>query len=223
MEEKSELNDIILNKGGNNGSSKKVLLAIATLAIVLIIVVVIMNRISATPESLPQPVMPPKPTETAVIPGMAVEADSAAAIAEEDPLFVPVPIIEEQPIEDNNIDKIAKKLKEESQKEKDQDVEVIDEPTPQPVVAPKQVVKTPAPTPSAASGKYYVQVGSFSKYQPDKQFLDKITKNGYSYTFHKEKGINKVLIGPFSDEKSARKELINIRKTIKNDAFLKKV
>jgi len=54
MEEKNELNDIILNKGNRNSGTKKVLLAIATFSIVLIIVVVIMNRFSSKQEtSLP--------------------------------------------------------------------------------------------------------------------------------------------------------------------------
>jgi DedD protein len=221
MEEKSELNDIILNKGGSSAGSKKVLMAIATLAIVLIIVIVIMNRISADPD----PVVPPTPQ---ALPGLANDQMIPPVVAgqdatvEEDPLFVPVPVAEEKPAADDNINKIAQKLKAESEREPD--VEVIEEP--KPVVKPvAQPVARPKPEPAATAkpGTYYVQVGSFSKYEPDKKFLEKITKNGYSYIFHKEKSINKVLIGPFKDEKSARSELIKIRKTVKSDAFLKKV
>ena len=222
MEEKSELNDIILNKGGSSAGSKKVLMAIATLAIVLIIVIVFMNRISGDPD----PVVPPTPQ---ALPGLANEqmippvvAGQDAAV-DEDPLFVPVPVAEERPAADDNINKIAQKLKAESEREPD--VVVIEEPRPvvKPVAKPKPAPVKPAPTPAAQPGTYYVQVGSFSKYEPDKKFLNKITKNGYSYIFHKEKSINKVLIGPFKDEKSARSELIKIRKTVKSDAFLKKV
>ena len=113
MEEKSQLNDIILNKGGNSTGSKKVLLAIATLAIVLIIVVVIMNRISAdSNEHLPQAVLPPEPVDT-------------PALVEDDPLFEPVLVIEEEPAESDNLDKIAQKLKEESLTEIEDVVEAI--------------------------------------------------------------------------------------------------
>ncbi|MGB5966130.1 MAG: SPOR domain-containing protein [Sulfurimonadaceae bacterium] len=51
MEEKNELNDIILNKNSKNNSTKKVLLTIATFSIILIIVVIIMNQVSGTKES----------------------------------------------------------------------------------------------------------------------------------------------------------------------------
>lgn len=51
MEEKNELNDIILNKNSKNNNTKKVLLTIATFAITLIVVVVIMNQIGGNKES----------------------------------------------------------------------------------------------------------------------------------------------------------------------------
>ncbi len=63
MEEKNELNDIILNKSNKSNRTKKVLLTIATFSIVLIIVVVIMNRFTAKTEvALPHP---PEITKTA--------------------------------------------------------------------------------------------------------------------------------------------------------------
>ncbi len=51
MEEKNELNDIILNKNSKTNSTKKILLTIATFAITLIVVVVIMNQIGGNRES----------------------------------------------------------------------------------------------------------------------------------------------------------------------------
>lgn len=217
MEEKNELNDIILNKGNSSAGSKKILLAIATLAIVLIIVVVIMNRISVdSNEHLPQAVLPPEPAD-------------APALVEDDPLFEPVTVIEEEAQPSDNLDKIAQKLKEESLIEKEPPVEeaVVVEPAPAP--APALVVKPKSvPAPKAPSeGKYYVQVGSFSKYAPDQKFIKSITDNGYSYTFHKVvrsgKTINKVLIGPFENEAAARKAIPVIRKKIESGAFLTKV
>jgi cell division protein FtsN len=50
MEEKNELNDIILNKSSKSNRTKKILLTIATFSIVLIIVVVITNRFTAKTE-----------------------------------------------------------------------------------------------------------------------------------------------------------------------------
>ncbi len=227
MEEKSELNDIILNKGSGSANSKKVLMAIATFAIVLIIVIVIMNvNMSSSSNSyIDDPQRRANEALNKLNENMQTNPPQDPAIApdtktvdtpQEDPLFVPVPIVEEKPATDDNIDKIAQKLKEQSAQEPE--VVVIEEPKAEPV---KTAVTTPKTT--VAKGTYYVQVGSFAKYQPDKKFLNLITKNGYKYSFHKEKNINKVLIGPYQDEKSAREALKQIRKTIKKDAFLKKV
>ena len=233
MEEKNELNDIILNKSTGNGGSKKVLLAIATLAIILIIVVVIMNRINSDgTKNLPQAVLPPEP--------------SSSGLVEDDPLFEPVTVIEETPSASDNLDKIARKLKEETLMEEqaptvveeevvvvepvqpEPDAKPVEKPAPKPVAKP--VAKTPVETvPSAAiaKDKYYVQVGSFSKYAPNEKFIKSITDNGFSYTYHKVvrsgKTINKVLIGPFESEKAARNALTVIRKKIEPGAFLTKV
>ena len=220
MEEKNELNDIILNRGGSSNSNKKVLMAVATLAIILIIVVVIMNRLNSDgTDNLPQAVLPPEPVEV-------------PAIAKEDPLFEPVEVIEESVPAEDNLDRIAQKLKEESMAEGE--VVVEENPAPVEVVTPKPVAAKPAPQPAAkpkpapvASGKYYVQVGSFTKYEPNAKFLKSITDSGYTYTYHKVvrngSTINKVLIGPFNSESEARGALKSIRKNIESGAFLTKV
>lgn len=218
MEEKNELNDIILNRGGNSGGNKKVLMAVATLAIILIIVVVIMNRLNSDgTDNLPQAVLPPEPA-------------AAPAIVEEDPLFEPVEVIEENAPAEDNLDRIAQKLKEESMAEEAPTVVVEDKPVAVETVAPKPAVTKPAPKPAAkpvAAGKYYVQVGSFTKYEPNAKFLKSITDSGYTYTYHKVvrngQTINKVLIGPFNSESEARSALKTIRKNIESGAFLTKV
>lgn len=107
MEEKNELNDIILNKGGASGNSKKFLLAIATLTLILIIVLVIMNSLkSESDQQAPKAVLPPEPTSpTEII---------------DDPLFEPVEVIQEG--QDQNagagagedLNQIAQKIKQES-------------------------------------------------------------------------------------------------------------
>jgi len=241
MEEKNELNDIILSRSSTPGGGKKVLMAIATLAIILIIVVVIMNRLNSEgTDNLPQAVLPPEPT-------------SVPAIAKEDPLFEPVEVIEEKAPSEDNLDRIAQKLREESMAETTAEVPVEPvtpaeeepvavEPVAAEPVAPAPVaVKPAAPKPAAAkpatiapakpaaavSGKYYVQVGSFTKFEPNERFLKTITDNGYSYTYQKVtrngQTINKVLVGPFGSEKEARAALPNIRKKIESGAFLTKV
>ncbi len=220
MEEKNELNDIILNKGGGSGGGKKVLMAVATLAIILIIVVVIMNRLNSDgTDNLPQAVLPPEP--------------DAAGIVKEDPLFEPVEVIKEDVPEEDNLDRIAQKLKEESMVEEAPVVVVEEVPE---VVEPAPVATKPAPKPAPAApkpaavtpkGQYYVQVGSFSKLEPNAKFLQTITESGYQYHYHtvrsNGRSINKVLVGPFGSEREARKALPSIRKNIEPGAFLTKV
>jgi len=158
MEEKNELNDIILNKGGASGNSKKLLLAIATLTLILIIVLVIMNSLkSESDQQVPKAVLPPEP--------------SAPTEIIDDPLFEPVEVIQEG--QDQNeasaggedLNQIAQKIKQESMQPAvepamapaepivSQPAKTIVRPAPvaqpvqkqEPVVVPKQApVKTPA-------------------------------------------------------------------------------
>ncbi|MCI4405891.1 MAG: SPOR domain-containing protein [Sulfuricurvum sp.] len=116
MEEKNELNDIILSKGGSNSNSKKMLLAIAALTLILIIVLVIMNSLKTQSDAQP-PVaaVPPTPTSPKEIVN--------------DPLFEPVkviqegegnqssetiPAVNEAPAKQQDLGQIAQKIKQES-------------------------------------------------------------------------------------------------------------
>ncbi|HEX5710083.1 MAG TPA: SPOR domain-containing protein [Sulfuricurvum sp.] len=103
MEEKNELNDIILNKGGNGSGSKKLLLAIATLTLILIIVLVIMNSLKQDEaQKSPQMILPPEP--------------SAPTEIINDPLFEPVEVLQEgnESMGEQSLDQVAQKIKEES-------------------------------------------------------------------------------------------------------------
>jgi len=117
------------------------------------------------------------------------------------------------------------KLKEESKKEKAQ--KVVAKVKPKKVVkktTAKKVVKKAKTTATATTGAYYIQVGSFSKYEPNKKFLDSILTQGYKYKYHKVqrsgKTLNKVLVGPFPNESEARAALRTIRSKIEAGAFL---
>ncbi|MDK9694357.1 MAG: SPOR domain-containing protein [Sulfurimonas sp.] len=228
MEEKSELNDIILNKNNSSANSKRVVLAVATLGIVLILVVMLMNTLtSSNTDNLPQAVLPPEPQkETKAVAG--------------EPLFEDVKVVQETTKENSSLDAIAQKLKEESikqgnstetaQTQQQLAAEQKKAAELKKVAPPKESVaqvKTPTPTPTTTPSGYYVQVGSFSKNQPNKQFLDSITKLGYGYTFHKVSDnatpLSKVLVGPFENETEARKALKNVRISVEPAAFLTKI
>lgn len=142
MEEKNELNDIILNKSGGGSGSKKLLLAIAALTLILIIVLVIMNSLkSESNESAPHAAIPPEP--------------SAPTEIIDDPLFEPVEVIQEgnnTPAASEDLGKIAQKIKQESfDNAPVQEAPVAPAPQPAPVVIEsKPVAAAPAPAPKAA-------------------------------------------------------------------------
>ncbi|QFR49493.1 SPOR domain-containing protein [Sulfurimonas lithotrophica] len=221
MEEKNELNDIILNKGNSSSSNKKVVLAVATLGVVLIIVVMLMNTLNSTDgENLPKPV--PLPTPQSVAEKSVVEETP-----KEEALFEEVEVVQEKAIEENNLDQIAQKLKQESMAESTKEIKKTQsksensEASKKPVTQQKQQFTKTTQTKSSGE-QYFVQVGSFSKYKPNKKFLDSITSKGYTYQFHKVGKLNKVLVGPFANEREARTALRTIRSNIEAGAFLTK-
>lgn len=217
MNEKNELNDIILNRGGSSGSNKKIVLAVATLGVILIIVVMLMSTLTPdAKENLPQPI--PLPTQqTKVTPTQKSE-----------PLFEEVVVVEENSKNSDSLDEIAQRLKKESLEEAKitPTVTKVKVPTKTEVkkvvkTTPKKVTKTPTKETSTTKA-YFIQVGSFSKYQPNKKFLDSILSQGYRYKFHKVAKLNKVLVGPFYTEKEARAALRVLRSNIEAGAFLVK-
>jgi len=229
MDERNELSDIVLNKGGSSNSNKKIILAIAILGVILIIVVMLMNSINSSGTSnLPQAVLPPEPNAKVV-------ADNKL---DKEPLFEDVPIVNESNEDTNmetNLDNIAKKLKKESVT-KDvaavaqpivQKPKVIREREEKTVVAVKPAKVAPTVrkvfTPKATHNAYFIQVGSFSKYTPNKKFLNSITRLGYKYSYHKVNKINKVLVGPFSTKKEANKAKVTLRSKVERGAFLIKL
>ncbi|MCF6340303.1 MAG: SPOR domain-containing protein [Sulfurimonas sp.] len=218
MEEKNELNNIILNKGGSSASSKKIILAVATLGVTLIVVIMLMNTLTSKgTDNLPQAMLPPEP-QTKQINSI-----------EDEPLFEEVEVIQDTNIEDDSLDKIAQKLKKESIKEKlEPVVKTVKKEVIKPIVK-KEVTKKAVSTTTkkSSAGNFYIQVGSFARYEPNKKFLNSITKLGYKYKFHKvtqkDKVLNKVLVGPFYSESEARKALKTVRSSIEAGAFLTKI
>lgn len=215
MQEKNELNDIILNKSSKSNSTKKVLLTIATFAIILIVVVVVMNQFSGKKESsLPhapevsqvvveevveEPEMESTNTEVQVIENDI--AHTSELVEDDEPETVQAVNI---PDGKNETERIYDAVFEEPEiiEEPDYTTKATAKSKPAVKAEPKQVLKPKKVVPSGKydpkskrvvktvesaveSGAYYIQVGSFATYKPAKSFLDKITSRGYTYTFHK--------------------------------------
>jgi len=224
INEKNELSDIVLNKNSSSNSKKKILLAVATLGAILIIVVMLMNTLSSKGTSnLPQAALPQEPQNT------------LQEQTEKEPLFEEVAMVEDDtPISsDNDLDKIAQKLKQESINEdrKKKSVErTIQKHIVKHIVKPvekKQQLQTQVKSKIAKKAtlkhKYYIQVGSFSKYKPNKHFLQKITNLGFHYTYHKIHKLNKVLVGPFDTKREANKAKKVLRAKVISGAFVIKL
>jgi len=214
MNENNELNDIILNKGNSANSNKKIILAVATLGVILIIVVMLMNSLSSSgTDNLPQAVLPPQP-QTQV-----------ANETTQEPLFEEIEVVEEADPEDANLEQIAQKLKEESVVEEETIVAPVVQETPKvKKPSPQTVAKKQAPVVKSTSGvTYYIQVGSFSKYEPNKKFLNSIKNLGFNYKYHQVNKLNKVLVGPFNTQKEAKDARRVLRAKVEPGAFLVKL
>ncbi|OQX58087.1 MAG: hypothetical protein B5M52_06095 [Helicobacteraceae bacterium 4484_230] len=260
MDERNELNDIILNKTDKQSRHKKILLAIATLAIILIVVIVIMNQVGNKGTSnLPKAHLPPENPKT-------------STAKNDDAVFEPVAIIEEKArkkssSQSQTIDKALKRAKQKAKAEDtsvketvSEEIVVVEQEELEPkssekpmevrlhrkgeklvidvdskkrkmsAIKPKEEYTEKPPGRQSRYrehvklGATYIQVGSFSKYKPNKKFLNSITRNGFDYTYHRVvrngRILNKVLIGPFKNRAEARDALMRIRKKIESDAFI---
>lgn len=239
MEDKNQLNDIVLNKKGSSGSTKKIMLAAAVLMIILIIVIIVMNSLSSNSknnlETGTKASQLPKP------PAANVKQNEG-----QDQLFKPVTVIHENNTSGNTnsaLDKIAQKLKAQSMAQQQEPApkatptKVTPDAAAKPVVQQAQkvvkhlakakekvVAKITKKVTYSGTQKRYIQVGAFSKYKPNKKFLAKIKQHGYSVGYKKVviKGrtFTKVLIGPFASESLTREALGTVKKDINPQAFI---
>jgi DedD protein len=97
---------------------------------------------------------------------------------------------------------------------------------------PPHVLKKESSVKKTVSLRYYIQVAALIKYKkPDKKFLNLIKKEGFDYRIyhtyiiknHKKIPVTKILIGPFKNEKDARKNLKIVKDKLTQNAFIFKV
>ena len=72
--------------------------------------------------------------------------------------------------------------------------------------------------------EYFIQVASLAKFEPNKNFLLKITQNGFNYKIVNRKVngnlIKRVYVGPFSSQKEAKQAIKKVKKSITKSAFI---
>ena len=83
------------------------------------------------------------------------------------------------------------------------------------------VKESPKKSVKQGSGRYYIQVGVFSRV-PDKKYFKKIRDAGFTYTIKKGKMV-RVFVGRYPSRKSASAALKEARKKINSDAFVVKL
>jgi len=201
-QQQDNLEDIIINS--NKGSNLKKLMLVASVLLLVLILIILITKSLVQPEDKKntQVILPPEPV--------------SKPIKAKEPLFEDVPIENEN--RDTKIDEVIGKIKNQAYTEKK---------------APSTSTKSNAPKTShpkketkSTNDEYYIQVGAFFNYPPDKKFLNSITKEKLSYVIVKgEKNgkiYEKVMIGPYPSREKAKKALPVIRKRINQNAYITK-
>jgi DedD protein len=231
MEEKQELNNILLDQDGNDTANlKKYLLIGAGLILLFLIILAIMRALNS---DAPSEVLPPEPS---------VIGDNSKT------LFEKVEIKDEKGSSDDEFEQIVKDIKAKAASTKeDANEAVVDvpqnsvqppKPTPtepvatQPTTPVKPTVATPEPvkqpTQTATSQKgIYIQVGAFAKLKPDQKLIKQIESKGYSYILYDTKingkNLKKLLVGPYKSRSVAKQELPKVKSSINKGAFILRV
>jgi DedD protein len=223
-EEKNDLDNLIIQSDKPSGL-KKLLLAAAILLLVLIIIILVTKSL-VQPEEKPRSsiILPPEPTQQ-------------KAAEPREPLFEEVPIQEEKtaapapaPAKHDTTppEKAAAKPAPARSETRAPAATPVAKPKPAAKAAPVAAAPEPAPvrTPAAAKGRYYIQVGAFFRYPPDKKFLESIEKEGFTYTIvegvRNGTSFKKVLVGPYPSRSAAKKDLDRIKRRINQNAYVLK-
>ncbi len=221
MEEKSELNNIVIDdeQEGKVQNSKKFLLIGAAAIVLFLVVLVSVYSLNQEEEE----VSPLAQAQDSLVPQQ--KADSMLESQDDrDAKFEQVPISDESPKKEESVDKFDEIVKEIQSKQKNiTDVEPANLPPPpraeiqpqekevlsQTKVVPKEsVVPQNVETDSVikslveqtTSNKaevndvpkgWYIQVGSFSRFTPNDKFLNTIKENGFEYHILKTKSGDK--------------------------------
>ncbi len=223
MEERQDDLDNLIIKPKKPSGLKKILLAAAMLLLVLILIILITKSLIEE-ESAPQSsiILPPEPVTEAKAPT-------------KEPLFEQVPI-EEESSSERKIDQVIDKLKKSAPKNGEEEKKApektaakpIKEPAKEPVAAKPQQKNEAAvqkeKSTAASSDSYFIQVGAFFRYPPDKKFLDSIKKEGLDYIIvegiKSGKHYKKVLVGPYPSRSAAKSDLERVKKRINQNAYI---
>ncbi|SFP09543.1 SPOR domain-containing protein [Hydrogenimonas thermophila] len=211
-QQQDNLDDIIINS--NKGSNlKKLMLAAAVLLLVLILIILITKTLIQPEEKQKtQVILPPEPV-------------SKPVAKPQEPLFEEIPIENEN--KDTKINEVIGKIKKQAYETdtKETTPNKSVKSSSSKIAQPKYTERSNTHS-SKTNNEYYIQVGAFFNYPPDKKFLNAITKEKLSYVIVKGekngKTYEKVMIGPYPSRKKAKEALPVIRKRINQNAYITK-
>ena len=242
MENRSELSDIVLEKGdGKTLKLKRILILVAFLILVFLVALASMKMMHKEGgKETSKLILPPEPTTQDV------------PVSKDDQLFKQVPIIEENPKKES-FEEMIKTLKEkEVQKQEEAknkegtqpattpkaettkpvETKVKEEAPKKEVAKPKEPANTsasthPAPTASSsADAGIYIQVGAVAT-NPEQRVLNDIKAKGYEYKLYKTivngNNVTKILIGPYAKSEDAQSALVSIRDNLNKNAFIYRI
>ncbi|HIP15019.1 MAG TPA: SPOR domain-containing protein [Sulfurimonas autotrophica] len=214
-QQQENLDDIIINS--NKGSNfKKLLLAAAVLLLVLILIILVTKSfIQPEEKKSAHVILPPEPV-------------SKPVTKTQEPLFEDIPI--ENDNKDTKIDEVIGKIKKQAYDTNDMEKTISRPNKSNEVKVSKSKPKQPAREKNHINNKsntkksYYIQVGAFFSYPPDKKFLKTVNKEKLSYIIVRGekngKTYEKVMIGPYPSRKKAKEALPVIRKRINQNAYI---
>lgn len=211
-----ELKNIILNKKSNNSGQKKVILVVFLLIILLIGLIIVFSLISKSKNNM---IVPPEPTIVSSNNQVNNDSnDSTSAIVEEKQIQSKKEDTVTDIEKDKNEPKIEKRSGVANNKEDKEVAKILSSLSNK----PKKVEHSDKKATNPAK-RYYIQVGAFSIFKPDQEFLNKIINNGFKFTLKHINNMTKVLIGPYESAKKAKKQLPTIREKVEPSAFLVKI
>lgn len=232
MEDKNELNDILIKNSDKEKANnvKNILLFAAVTLLVFFIGILAFKMISQ--DEMQKQESSVLPEEPASVVENSFEKEPVTGATAEETLKTYKEILEknreknmaaaEEPKEPTIDTVIADKL---PPKEVPKEEAKMEEPAP--VKEAKAVLPEPKPEPKKVTKKekrYYIQVAALSKFEPNKKFLATITGNGYKYKVVSKmingSMIKRIYVGPFDNSLAAKKALPNVRDKISDKAFV---
>jgi len=211
-QQQENLDDIIINS--NKGSNLKKLMLVAAVLLLVLILIILITKSLIQPEEKKstQVILPPEPV-------------SKPVVKPQEPLFEDIPIENES--KDTKIDEVIGKIKKQAYETSDiKKVPSNVKPASSEVSQPKPMgsLRKSNTNNNIIKDEYYIQVGAFFSYPPDKKFLKTIIKEKLSYIIVRGekngKTYEKVMIGPYPSRKKAKEALPVIRKRINQNAYI---